>query len=257
MFDLDSLEALALLVDFGRREQPPIDWSRPLLFAVRRGRSAAHVEALLAAGADPKVRYPDGAGAHALALRYGLTDVAGVLRRAGGEEPLSDEERFVAACSAGAEAAARGLKAAHPDLPASLPAARLQMLPELAALGRGRAVRLMVDLGWPIETKGGDWAASALNHAVFRGDAGLTRFLLQAGADWRSPHGMGDNVCGTLSWASVNEPEPGGDWAGCASALLAAGMPSGQPVEGSDDVVVDGRRRRFSEQVAETLLEGR
>ena len=251
VFDLDNLESLRLLIEHGKREQPPLDWSRPLLFAIRRGRGAAHVEALLDAGAQPTVRSRDGASAHGLALRYGLTDVAELLRKAAGSETLSEDERFVAACSAADEAGARRIQSGRPDLPSSFSPERLRMLPEMAANGRDAAVRVMVRLGWPIETKGGDWDASALNLAVFRGDAQLTRFLLAHGADWRARHGMGDNVCGTLSWASSNEE--GGDWVACAEALLAHGMPKGEPGDVEGVVVVEGQPRRFPEEVASVL----
>ena len=114
----------------------------------------------------------------------------------------------------------------------------------------------MVELGWPIATRGGDWSASALNHAVFRGDAALARFLLEHGASWKEEHGHGDNACGTLSWASCNEPVEGGDWLGCAEALVAHGMPAAQPdPQAPDGVIVDGRRKRFSEEVTQLLLE--
>ncbi len=258
--DLDSVEILRLLLASGADanepagSEPTAEYSRALLWAIRRGRSAAHIEALLSAGADPAARTRDGTSAHALALRFGLPEVARLL---GGTDldTLSAQECFVAACAAGDEAAARSLASRHPGLPQALSPAELCLLPELAALGRREAVELMVRLGWPIATRGGDWDASALNHAVFRGDADLARFLLEQGASWEERHGFGDNACGTLSWASLNEPEGEGDWLGCAAALVAHGMPAAQPdPEGSDSVIVDGGKRVFSDEVADFLL---
>jgi hypothetical protein len=103
--------------------------------------------------------------------------------------------------------------------------------------------------------RGGDWNASPLNLAVFRGNVALTRFLLEHGASWREEHGHRDNVCGTLSWASCNEPIVGGDWAGCARALLEHGMPQATfDPENPEWVLIAGRRKRFSDQVTDVLL---
>lgn len=267
VLDLDDLATLQLLLAHGGdANEPPqgpptSDWGSQLLWAIRRRRSPAHVAALLAAGARPDASMQDGTHAHTMALRYGLTEVAQLLQNAtavtSGHAPPAMDEAFIAACARGDEAAARALQAAHPGTIGRLSPAQLRLLPELAAQGCGDAVRTMVNLGWPIEVRGGDWDASALNQAVFRGDAALARFLLAHGADWQALHGFGDNASGTLSWASLNEPVPGGDWIGCAQALVAHGMPGARPdPEGTDDgaVLLGGRRSRFSEDVADYLL---
>ncbi len=261
VLDLDKIDVLRLLLAHGAdpnepAKGPPIaDWGSPLLWAIRRRRSPAHIAALLEAGANASARTPDGADAHTLALRFGLPDVAKVLERAGAARDASPDERFIAACARGDEAEARRIQSGRPDLPGALSETQLRLLPELAAAGCGEAVRAMVRLGWPIAIRGGDWSASALNHAVFRGDAELARFLLAHGAIWTEEHGFGDNVCGTLSWASLNEPVEDGDWLGCAEALVAHGMPAARPDPASpESVLVNGRRKWFSDAVRELLL---
>ncbi len=259
--DLAAPEPLELLLAHGGNANEPADraplsdWGSPLLWAIRRRRSRRHVEALLAAGADPAAATPGGITAYRLAAQFGLSDVAEALRRAGAADTLSEEEQFVAACAVGDAAAARAIQLRRPDLPAALPEMQLRLLPDMAAEGVDAAVRLMVALGWPVATPGGDWSASALNLAVFRGDAGLAEFLLAHGASWRERQGFGDDVCGTLSWASLHEPVEGGDWVGCARVLLAHGMPKAEPSDaGPDAVLIDGRRMLFSDEVGDILL---
>lgn len=261
--DFDDAATLRLLLANGGDANEPApgppssDWGTPLLWAIRRRRSPAHIEALLAAGADPAATLPDGTPARLVALRFGLTEVARLLEAAVGDSTplLPPDEAFVAACARADEAAARQIRAQHPGLIATLGDARLKLLPELAAQGCGGAVKTMVALGWPLEVRGGDIDGSALNQAVFRGDAALARFLLEHGADWRTLHGFDDDARGTLSWASLNEPEPGGDWLGCAQALVAHGMPGARPdPQAPDSVLVGGQRYGFSDEVTDFLL---
>ena len=258
--DLDDDTALKLLLEHGgdpnepARNPPLTDWGSPLAWAIRR-RRPRHAKVLLEAGADASRATADGASPYQLALRFGLSDVAVLLRERIDVPDISDEERFVAACACGDEAEARRIRDARPDLPTSLSTTQLRLLPDLAAEGADDAVRLMVSLGWPIAVRGGDWDTSALNLAVFRGDAALTRFLLEHGAKWTEEHGYGDNACGTLSWASLNEPVEGGDWVGCARALLDHGMPHATVVPGDPECVLVARiRKQFSDEVTEELL---
>ncbi|MDQ8729518.1 hypothetical protein [Bradyrhizobium sp. LHD-71] len=264
VFDFDNPDMLELLLQNGAdpnepaRNPPLTDWGSPLLWAIRRRRSRRHIEALLQAGADPSARTPSGLSAYRLALQFGLTDVADLLQANGAAEPTSEGERFIAACARNDEAEARRIHAHRPDLPASLPDTSLRILPDMVAEGGDDGAKLMVRLGWPIATRGGDWDASALNLAVFRGNAGLTRFLLEHGASWTEEHGYGGNVCGTLGWASCNEPVEGGDWAECARALLEHDMPAAKADPDAPEwLLLDGRRMRFSDEVTEILLGAR
>lgn len=253
--DLDDIGTLKLLLSHAAGAED-LKGGRLLIWAIRRRRSPAHVEALIAAGIDPAVRTRDGVSAYVQALRYGLPEVAAILEREGVAAELEDEELFVAACARGDVDEAQLIKARRPDLPGALGEVRLRMLPELAAAGCTEAVALMADLGWPIDVQGGDWSASALNQAVFRGDAMMARHLLGCGAAWTEKHGFGDNVCGTLGWASLNRPVEDGDWVACAQALIEHGMPRAErDPRHPERVIVAGTHRLFSEDVTSFLLD--
>jgi ankyrin repeat protein len=242
MLDRDDLEGLRLLLAYTKdANDSSSKIGNPLLWAIRRRRSLAHIEALLAAGADPRARTKEGISAYRFALQQGLTEAAAVLEKAGSGETLSSEDEFVAACARCDEPAARRILREHPGILSSLSEAQLRQLPNLTEAGNHDAVRLMVNLGWPIAARGGDWEASALNLAVFQGNAELARFLLEHGASWTERHGHNGDVNGTLSWASRNLDQSRGDWVGCARALVAHGMPV---------LEIDGQ---YSEEVAEYL----
>jgi ankyrin repeat protein len=227
ILDRDDLEGLKLLLahvrDFKALKSTIGD---PLVWAIRRRRSRAHVEALLAAGADPNAQNKDGIPAYVLALRYGLTDVAEALQASGASASISVADRFVAACACCDKEQARLMRGAYPNIFSRLNEEQLRQLPELVEGRNQEAVKLMVKLGWPIAVAGGDWKASALNLAVFQGDSEMARFLLENGASWTERHGFDGNVHGTLSWASRNNDPEAGDWVGCAQALVEHGMPT-------------------------------
>lgn len=240
VLDFDKLEALRLLLTHGG-DGAEKTW---IHHAILRGRSLAHVEALADAGADLRAINDDGVSVYRWALLHGRVDVVGMLRAAGVEEPLTEEEAFVAACARGDESAARMIQQRMPDVLSRLTAWQLQGLPQRASVGDLVAVRTMLALGWPREVKFG-WDATALNLAVFQGDAEMARLLLAQGADWQTQHGFGDNVLGTLSFTAraegISDPAPR-DYVGCAAALADHGVPSSA-----------FQRYRFSAEVTEYL----
>ncbi|MDR7152656.1 ankyrin repeat protein [Hydrogenophaga palleronii] len=260
--DLEDAGVLQMLLDHGGDpNEPPLgpptsEWGSPLLWAIRRRRSLAHIQVLLAAGARADACTQDGVQARTMALRFGRPEVAALLGQAStAGEPLAAEEAFVVACARGDLESARAIQRDHPGVIDALDDARLRLLPELAEQGCRDAVKTMVTCGWSLEIRGGDIDATALNHAIFRGDADLTRFLMVHGADWQTLHGFGDNACGSLSWASLNEPVNGGDWAGCALALRDHGLPPVRPDPNGADIVRIGERRyQFADDVTDVLL---
>lgn len=233
----------------------------PLIWAIKRGRSVAHVKLLLDAGADPSAKWHDGVSAYQLAKVSGMTDVADLFERAGAGHALNEEDLFIAACAVGDEEEARRIQTRRPDLPASLSPDRQAMLPLAAFNNRDLSVQTMVKLGWPITARGADIGGSALNCAVFRGNAVLARFLLEHGASWRERHNYDSDVIGTLGWASCNRPDGPSDWLGCAKALVEHGMPRAQrPPDSNRDelprsVIIDGREEEFPEEIMAYLLD--
>lgn len=253
ILDVDNLYGLELLLKYTPHAHP--DLGRILHWAIYRGRSAAHVRAVIDAGADPKALASSKHDTPHDAASHVLPEIMRLLRQDGTGDTLTDDEKFVAACARADETEARRLH--RPGIFADLTPAQLKQLPLLAMSGRDDAVRLMVELGWPIATRGGDIDGSALNWAVFRGRPEIAEFLLEHGADYREPHGYGSDVLGTLCWASTNQPRNDGDWVGCAEALVRHGLPPASEVETSGSlstVLIDGRRATMPTEVADVLL---
>jgi ankyrin repeat protein len=260
-FDFADPTPLMVLLQFGAdANQPPLGapighFGSPLLWSIHRRVSMVHYEALLSAGADTRALTPGGISSFQLARRYGLPEVARLLVRWGAPHDLgSVQEQFLGACGCALETEARELLRANPDLFRNLPATELALLPELLEAGAQDAGKLMVQLGWPLDAHGGDWGATALNIAVFQGEATLARFLLEHGASWTETHGFDSNVCGTLSWACRNPPKPEGDWPACARVLLEYGMPHGQrDPERPGGLLIDGQYLSFTDEVSAVL----
>ncbi len=222
--DFDRIEAVRLLLEHGGDPNHPGYQILPVFHGIRRGRSAAFFKLMLEHGLNLHVTHQHGMSPSRFAALFGLPEVAALLR-VEGEEPLSKEESFLAACTSANRAEATRLLKEMPGIFGTLTEAQLRLLPDKASQGELAAVKVMVEMGWPVAARGGDWNASALNLAVFRGDAEMTAYLLDHGASWEERHGFGGNVMGTLGYGSSYEPAEGGVCLACAELLVAHGMP--------------------------------
>lgn len=178
-----------------------------LSHAIRRGREADAVALLLAHGAVVEASHV------ALATRYGAVEVMALLPVDAGP-PLSETDRFLGAC-ARADAAAAGALAHL--LPGLTPAER-SLVADLAALGRLEAVRLMLDLGFAIETPG-DWGGPPLHQAAYHGHLPLVALLLERDASPASRNGFGGDALGAARAGAIHCLQPGGDHAGVIERL--------------------------------------
>lgn len=223
--DHDQLDHLRQVLDLGADVHEPIaGGGGPLHHALNRGRSLPFIQLLVERGADPGLRDVHGFTPAALAARGGDTHTLAFLAGLGHHPPHDLRERLLAACAAADEATALELLAQWPGGIAALDCGALRLLPDQAQLGRHASVRLMLQLGWPVDVQG-DWQASALNQAAFRGDAAMVRILLTHGARWDERNGYGGTALGSCAHAGLNEPVPGGDYVSVLRQLFENGAP--------------------------------
>lgn len=194
------------------------------------------VAVLLAAGADPDEPGADGRSARRRALTAGVAAAVELLP-AGSGDPV---DGLLEALLTGDEDAARDLVATHPGLVEGLGPADREALVAAAEYGNVAAVRLMLDLGFPVDTRRGadDDGATALHAACWAGSAETVALLLDRGADltardarWRSQ---------PLEWALVGSGEapdtaPAPDWVATVRILLDAGASLDGIIAGGDE----------------------
>jgi len=234
-------EGVRLLLEAGadpRRyaDDPPC----PAVYAaVRSGCPSELVELLVAHGADPDALGPDGRSPYRLAVGKGRADLAALLRGRGAPDDATDIDRFLSACMGGDRAEAEQLVVDRVGLLGRLSETEQGgAMVQAAEVGGTAAVALMLDLGFPIEARGGDQGSTALHAAAYAGSAETVRLLLDRGADIEAHDTTWDST--PLDWAAVGSGErpkhnPGPDWVATVRTLIEAGASCDGLTLSSDD----------------------
>jgi ankyrin repeat protein len=173
--------------------------------------------------------------AHLVAREFGHDDVFRLLM-----ERTPDTLKLTIACEVGDESSINALLAAHPDLVHTLTDGERRRLAVAARDNDTRAVRLMLDAGWPADVRDSQ-GATPLHWAAWNGNAEMARALLQHAP----PLEVADNEhhAKPLGWAIYGSlhgwHRKTGDYGATVTALLEAGAAhpaAANDFEGSDAV---------------------
>ncbi len=204
---------------------------------VRQGWPVVLAAALVAHGADVNRPRQDGRTPLTLAVRCGRTELAAFLRAHGAKETATATDELMGACLRADAAAARVVRAAHPQVIQQLAGEDPTAVHQAAREGRGATLELMRELGFDFGVIG-EHGETALHLAAWWGWLEPLRVLLRAGA----PVGVVETMyhATPLGWCahgSMNCRNPKGDYAACASALLVAGAVVPEGSQGSPAVM--------------------
>ena len=219
MLDYEDIEGLRILFEGGADVNEPGVNHNALHHAILRVRGLEILRELLDRGARLEARDKQQRTPLMLARRLGLNEIATLLRERGApEDGPTPKDEFLYACAAADADRAHGLRQ---DASALDPADQ-RVLPDGAQLGHYDAVKLMLELGFPVAAKG-DWDSSAIHQAAFRGDTRMVTLLLDHGARWDEKNGYGGDAFGSAIWPYRNDPHPCADYLGVVRLLLESG----------------------------------
>jgi ankyrin repeat protein len=149
--------------------------------------------------------------------------------------------KLALACELGDEAVFHEFLSRNPDAARTLSEADRRKLPDAAQVNNTKAVRLMLEAGWPVDTPG-DAGATALHWAGFHGNAEMASEILRfhPALELKSREYAGTALSWTVYGSGNGWHRDTGDFVGTLRALLKAGAivpPHVEELEPSDAVL--------------------
>ncbi len=193
----------------------------PLLVALAQERSREVFALLLSAGADPRIRTPEGLSTYQIALRQGLIAQADLLVGLGADPHVERVDCLFSYCSRGMVEMALEVLSGNPELFDRAANREERLLVDAVRLDKRRAVEAMLEVGFAVEAAPeGD---QPLHVAARHGRSELIRPLIDAEAPLRARN-RSDRTPLALAIHTCAEPPLGaGDPLQTVRALLESG----------------------------------
>jgi ankyrin repeat protein len=157
--------------------------------------------------------------AHAVARDFGHEEIFELLM-----ERTPEDLKLALACELGDETVFREFLSRYPHAAKTLSEADQRKLPNAAQNNNTKAVRLMLEAGWPVDTLGA-MGATALHWAGFNGNVEMTREILRfhPALELKSQKYEGTALGWTLYGSGNGWHRDTGDFVGTVRAMLEAG----------------------------------
>jgi ankyrin repeat protein len=157
--------------------------------------------------------------AHSVARDFGHEEVFQLLL-----EQTPEDLKLALACELGDEAVFHEFLSKNPDATRMLSETEQRKLPNAAQNNNTKAVRLMLEARWPVDTPG-EMGATALHWAGFNGNAEMTREILRfhPALELKSREYEGTALAWAVYGSGNGWHRDAGDFVGTIRALLEAG----------------------------------